>query len=834
MADLRRRLDLAADAHRALGRRRRLGSFTPPGTPPWVPPTSPPGTPPTSPPRTAALHAADLPAFDAADLAAFDAARDAFRHAAGHAAGGPETAVHDLFLRQFLRHLDRGHELRLRLGLLGLSSAPRPSAGSPPASASERPPRPAAGEEAEAGEAGAPARRRRPSRCCSSTGSGRSLEGQQRDHDQRARARSRGSRWTPAASARASSWHPARIPGADSSKNLRGHLATSLSRGMSPSDEFRGTYRTGFSSRSRLCCMPRATREAARPLQHGPFMKMGSTARYSLLVFAFAASGLVGCSRDRGAGGRQVLRRERGAIRSAGCDPGAVRRPGAGMGGHRSQGLGAGESPRTRRGATSPSGPTTASPGRKYKRSRPRSTRAPEDGLNAAHYDIAPVKAMQLRSSGFFKKGSAPDAGRGGGGAAQLRVRGARARPAGGPRGAGQGGQALVRQDPRGGLREDAAGDGGEGRRRGSAGRARPAPPAIRRAEAGPRPLPRDRRRRRMAGRAREAGRVGAGRGRSRRAARRHGGHARAGRRRHSGLRRRRARGAEALRGPPRPGRGRTAGRGDGGRAERPRGGADPEARAEPRAVALAARDARRRAHPREHTHLPPRGGRGREAGAGDARGDGQGGQPDADLQRRDADGRVQPLLERAARSIAREETIPALMRDPSYLAKNNLEVVRNGRVVEPLRRRLVGRGRPHPPAAGRLQFPRPREVHLPEQASTCTCTTRRRTRSSRRVERDCSHGCVRVEKPFELAQWVLRHQREWTPERIQAAMQRRRGEARGPGAEDPGLPRLRDGVGGRGRHGPASRTTSTATTPRQERLLPPSPAPANRVASVR
>ena len=39
------------------------------------------------------------------------------------------------------------------------------------------------------------------------------------------------------------------------------------------------------------------------------------------------------------------------------------------------------------------------------------------------------------------------------------------------------------------------------------------------------------------------------------------------------------------------------------------------------------------------------------------------------------------------------------------------------------------------------------------------------------RVERDASHGCVRVEKPFELAQWVLRVQPEWTPERIKAAM---------------------------------------------------------------
>ncbi len=36
---------------------------------------------------------------------------------------------------------------------------------------------------------------------------------------------------------------------------------------------------------------------------------------------------------------------------------------------------------------------------------------------------------------------------------------------------------------------------------------------------------------------------------------------------------------------------------------------------------------------------------------------------------------------------------------------------------------------------------------------------------------RDFSHGCIRVEKPEELAAWVLRDKPEWTRERIRAAM---------------------------------------------------------------
>src|SRR5207344_3308231 len=39
------------------------------------------------------------------------------------------------------------------------------------------------------------------------------------------------------------------------------------------------------------------------------------------------------------------------------------------------------------------------------------------------------------------------------------------------------------------------------------------------------------------------------------------------------------------------------------------------------------------------------------------------------------------------------------------------------------------------------------------------------------RTDRSFSHGCVRVEKPLELAEYVLRAQPEWTRERILSAM---------------------------------------------------------------
>jgi murein L,D-transpeptidase YcbB/YkuD len=42
------------------------------------------------------------------------------------------------------------------------------------------------------------------------------------------------------------------------------------------------------------------------------------------------------------------------------------------------------------------------------------------------------------------------------------------------------------------------------------------------------------------------------------------------------------------------------------------------------------------------------------------------------------------------------------------------------------------------------------------------------------KARRDFSHGCVRVEDPVRLAEWVLEDQPEWTREQILAAMQGR------------------------------------------------------------
>ena len=122
--------------------------------------------------------------------------------------------------------------------------------------------------------------------------------------------------------------------------------------------------------------------------------------------------------------------------------------------------------------------------------------------------------------------------------------------------------------------------------------------------------------------------------------------------------------------------------------------------------------------------------------------------------------------------SILRKETIPAILRDPGYLDRNELEVVQDGKGVpassvdwsDPDLRVQV---RQRPGAKNSLGlvkfvFPNKFDVYLHDTPAHSLFA---------QMERDFSHGCVRVEKPVELAQWVLRDQPEWTPPKIEAAM---------------------------------------------------------------
>jgi murein L,D-transpeptidase YcbB/YkuD len=128
--------------------------------------------------------------------------------------------------------------------------------------------------------------------------------------------------------------------------------------------------------------------------------------------------------------------------------------------------------------------------------------------------------------------------------------------------------------------------------------------------------------------------------------------------------------------------------------------------------------------------------------------------------------------------SITRAEIIPALQKDNSYLARKNFEVTdQSGRIVTSgavtadvlaqLRSgKLLVRQRPGPANSlglVKFMFPNEHNVYLHSTPAPQLFSKSRR---------DFSHGCIRVEKPAELAAWLLQGQPNWTLDKVRTAMQ--------------------------------------------------------------
>jgi murein L,D-transpeptidase YcbB/YkuD len=124
-------------------------------------------------------------------------------------------------------------------------------------------------------------------------------------------------------------------------------------------------------------------------------------------------------------------------------------------------------------------------------------------------------------------------------------------------------------------------------------------------------------------------------------------------------------------------------------------------------------------------------------------------------------------------------------MKDAAFLDRNNMEVVdAEGRRVDPatidLQDPAAYRFRQRPGASNSLglvkfMFPNQFNVYLHDTPADSLFA---------RATRSFSHGCVRVERPVALAEYLLRRQPEWTPERIEDAMHA--GEERTVTLEDP------------------------------------------------
>ena len=127
---------------------------------------------------------------------------------------------------------------------------------------------------------------------------------------------------------------------------------------------------------------------------------------------------------------------------------------------------------------------------------------------------------------------------------------------------------------------------------------------------------------------------------------------------------------------------------------------------------------------------------------------------------------------------IQRHEIVPNIREDPDYLSEVNFEIIApSGKVVTG---RRVTREILQEVSAGKLRvrqkpglenslglvkfiFPNRYNVYLHDTPSWGNFF--------KQSTRDVSHGCVHLEKPDELAAWVLRDKPDWTLERVRHAM---------------------------------------------------------------
>src|SRR5260370_25997298 len=121
---------------------------------------------------------------------------------------------------------------------------------------------------------------------------------------------------------------------------------------------------------------------------------------------------------------------------------------------------------------------------------------------------------------------------------------------------------------------------------------------------------------------------------------------------------------------------------------------------------------------------------------------------------------------------IARKELVPHMTANRGYLTSKNFEVTNNkGIVLTDYTAKQVAQGavmvreKPGPKnSLGLVKFifPNQYDIYL---HSTPAMSLFERTR------RDFSHGCIRLQKADELAEWVLKGQNDWDIDKIHEAM---------------------------------------------------------------
>ena len=108
--------------------------------------------------------------------------------------------------------------------------------------------------------------------------------------------------------------------------------------------------------------------------------------------------------------------------------------------------------------------------------------------------------------------------------------------------------------------------------------------------------------------------------------------------------------------------------------------------------------------------------------------------------------------------SIERNEILPKVAADPGYLARNDMEIVSDGGESR-IRQRP---GPANPLGQIKFMFPNQFNIYLHDTPADHLFDV---------AERGFSHGCIRIEKPMELAEYLLRGDPKWSRAALQAAI---------------------------------------------------------------
>jgi len=109
--------------------------------------------------------------------------------------------------------------------------------------------------------------------------------------------------------------------------------------------------------------------------------------------------------------------------------------------------------------------------------------------------------------------------------------------------------------------------------------------------------------------------------------------------------------------------------------------------------------------------------------------------------------------------SIVRKEILPAIEKNPNYLESKHMEITGNEDGLPDIRQK------PGPDnALGRVKFLFPNSFNIyfhdtPEKSLFA------------KDKRAYSHGCIRLSDPVKMANWLLESNPEWTPDKIEEAM---------------------------------------------------------------